>query len=133
MYWNKDVAAACGEIIIDVTLGEYQGDNMYVLKQGDSYALLILGYGSCSYCDFMEGLYYDHGNDPDSYEKAYQEVVQETRDSIIWYSKPDFVEYLGEKDFSLGFYSWHESSMKELKDAIEKEFGIEINIGEDDD
>ena len=36
-------------------LGEWQGDYVYLLKDGDRRGILVVGYGSCSGCDVLEG------------------------------------------------------------------------------
>jgi hypothetical protein len=53
-----------GEVIIDVTDSDYQGDTRLLIKRHGKYGILIFGWGSCSGCDALEGCssdqdYYD--------------------------------------------------------------------------
>lgn len=42
-------------VVIDVANGNYQGDCLYLLRNGTQWGFLSVGYGSCSYCDALEG------------------------------------------------------------------------------
>lgn len=44
------------EMIESEVLGAYQGDIIYVLKDGERVGFLVVGYGSCSGCDELEAV-----------------------------------------------------------------------------
>src|SRR5262245_55179095 len=46
------------EIVASECMGSYQGEYLYLLRnrETDQYGIVTLSYGSCSYCDYMEGL-----------------------------------------------------------------------------
>jgi hypothetical protein len=51
----EPIVRALGEILVDVTDDDYQGDSRYLLKDGDRYGLVTVGWGSCSGCDALQG------------------------------------------------------------------------------
>lgn len=42
------------DIVGSLVLGSYQGDTIYLVKEGPYYGYLVNGYGSCSGCDSFE-------------------------------------------------------------------------------
>lgn len=49
-----DIVMSFGyEIVLETSHGDYQGDLFYLLKDGDKYGFLNVGYGSCSGCDVL--------------------------------------------------------------------------------
>lgn len=44
------------EIVEQDDFGSYQGDLIYLLRDGDRYGLLVVGYGSCSGCDELRSV-----------------------------------------------------------------------------
>lgn len=44
------------EVIDQDEFGSYQGDLIYLLREGDRHGLLVLGYGSCSGCDELQSV-----------------------------------------------------------------------------
>lgn len=74
------------EVLFSESVGDYQGDIFFILKDGNRYGWLRVGYGSCSGCDSLEACC------------NHQEVVS-LRDSlysdIAWYSTaPEIIEYI---------------------------------------
>ena len=53
MHYDQIVATQ-GEMLGNWTLGDWQGDYVYLLKNEDRYAFTVIGYGSCSGCDALE-------------------------------------------------------------------------------
>lgn len=50
-----DLVESFATIVIDVCNGHYQGDYLYLLRNGTQWGFLSVGFGSCSYCDALEG------------------------------------------------------------------------------
>ena len=51
----EDLVKSWGHEIVDQEeFGSYQGDLIYILRDGDRHGLLVIGYGSCSGCDELE-------------------------------------------------------------------------------
>jgi hypothetical protein len=42
------------EVVADHVFGSYQGDLLFVVKDGDRTGAVVVGYGSCSGCDALE-------------------------------------------------------------------------------
>lgn len=54
--WYDDVADMLGgELIVSERIGDYQGDVVMAIKHNGEYGYITCGYGSCSYCDALEG------------------------------------------------------------------------------
>jgi len=69
------------ELIAQANIGSYQGDYLYLLKnEKGKYAFTSLSYGSCSVCDYIEGLAREHGYDYQSPEALME--LTEYRDGI---------------------------------------------------
>ena len=79
------IVATQGEIIKDWTLGYYQGDYVYLLKNGDRYAFVVIGYGSCSGCDALEGCESD---------EEFNLLKDEITSGIVWGTKQEVYDYI---------------------------------------
>ena len=87
------------EIIADAHTDDYQGDSLYLLKDGTRIGLLEFGWGSCSGCDALQSC------------GSVAEVValrDELFDKIKWFeSLAEVVEYISTKDWETTFYDAH--------------------------
>lgn len=71
------------EVLKEERFGDYEGDLLFVLRDGGKYGYVVIGYGSCSGCDNLEGrLGYD-GWTQESHE-AVTELRDEIHRSIRW-------------------------------------------------
>lgn len=113
------LATHCGEVVESVAIGDYEGDLFYLLRRPvDSipyYALLVLGYGSCSGCDALESARSDDGDDQAG--KAVEDLFNDFISSIIWHDRQEMIQYLhdvldGER------ITWWSSSSDEATDFI---------------
>lgn len=96
-----------GEIIKDWTLGHYQGDYVYLLKNGDKYAFTVIGYGSCSGCDALEGC----GND-----EEFNELKDAIVSGIVWGAKQDVYDYVNNQEANRWYF--HEEDWVEIRKEI---------------
>jgi hypothetical protein len=103
------IVALKGEIVKDWTLGYYQGDYVYLLKNDDLYSLVVVGYGSCSGCDALEGC----ENDED-FEYLKQSIIN----SIVFTSKEDLIKDLSNTE-SNRWYFYEEDWEEVQKYALE--------------
>lgn len=69
------------EITDAQAFGSYQGDILYLLKDGDRHGLVVIGYGSCSGCDALEAVA-PRGNDDDW--SPIIELAAELKRDIHW-------------------------------------------------
>ena len=96
-----------GEIIKDWTLGHYQGDYVYLLKNGDKYAFTVIGYGSCSGCDALEGC----GND-----EEFNELKDAIVSGIVWGTKQDVYDYVNNQEANRWYF--HEEDWVDIRKEI---------------
>lgn len=97
--------------------GDYQGNDYYLLREGNKYGMIILGFGSCSGCDILQGMYEDA-----HFSNDFAELIQyrdKMYESIVWRTRSQMKEYILTKDFELEWY-YHTLSggnfVKQLKD-----------------
>lgn len=43
------------EVLGSQTFGDYQGDYVFLVRSGERLGVVVVGYGSCSGCDALEG------------------------------------------------------------------------------
>src|SRR3989304_7401260 len=53
--WEEFVESFGFEVLLCAKVGGYQGDLIVLLREGQRYGYLTLGYGSCGGCDMLEG------------------------------------------------------------------------------
>lgn len=59
--YDEVIASMEYTLVAEANIGSYQGDFLYLLKnEQGKYAYTSLSYGSCSVCDYIEGLVSDH-------------------------------------------------------------------------
>ena len=113
----EDLIALYGyEIVVEKRLGSYQGEYVFVVKDGEQWGLAVISYGSCSGCDsFLAQMprRLAEYNDPGDYEGVL-EVAEHTRDQIRWTkSQSDLVELLKNKDWEGSYISWEMTETSE--------------------
>lgn len=69
------------EILAWETFGEYQGDYAVVVKRNELLGFLVIGYGSCSGCDALEGC---------ETQEEYDALMLSVLSNISW-GGPDFI------------------------------------------
>lgn len=107
------LVASAGTIIKYWNIGDWQGDYVYLLRNGDRFGFTVVAYGSCSYCDALEGC--------DS-----QEEVDELKESIVngifWGTAEEVEAYAIKEDANRWYYHEHEwkTIKRELKAELRK-------------
>jgi len=107
------LVASAGTIIKDWNIGDYQGDYVYLLKNGDRFGFTVVGYGSCSYCDALQSC--DN-----------QEEVDELKESIVkdifWGTAEEVEAYAIKEDANRWYYYEHQwkTIKRELKAELRK-------------
>ena len=51
----ENIVSCFGEIRIELHDDDYQGDERYLLEKNGKYGYIIIGFGSCSGCDWLQG------------------------------------------------------------------------------
>lgn len=50
----RDIVETFGKVLIEEEVGDYQGDSLYLIRDGYRYGVLTFGWGSCSGCDALQ-------------------------------------------------------------------------------
>jgi hypothetical protein len=92
------------EITASERFGSWQGDEVYILSDGDRFGISVIGYGSCSGCDAFEAA----TPFPDDDSADWSEMVSlcyDLRNQIRWFDSP--VEAVVALDLSSNsLYDW---------------------------
>lgn len=55
-FYDYDPIIRCfGDVLVQVADSDYSGDTRILLKKDDCYGFLVIGWGSCSGCDALQG------------------------------------------------------------------------------
>lgn len=111
------------EITDAQAFGSYQGDIVYLLKDGDRHGLVVIGYGSCSGCDALEAAT-PYGNNADwsplielaaelkrdihweNTHKALMEWANTAPENHWWAYDDDMIEWLNRHGAKLARRRW---------------------------
>jgi hypothetical protein len=106
-----DLVGDFGTILAEGRVGDYQGDFLYLLRNGDRFGYVCVGYGSCSGCDALEAC--------ESYENL-QRLYEFIRDSVDWWdSREEALAYFTDKDWSTDYtYHYKEEQQQFVSAAI---------------
>ena len=107
------LVASAGTIIKDWHIGAWQDDYVYLLKNGNKFGFTVVGYGSCSYCDALEGCEND-----DQVEELKEEIVK----GIFWGTAEEVENYAINDHANRWYYHEHEwkTIKRELKAELRK-------------
>ena len=100
--YNELINSLDYEILLQVDDDDYQGDSRILLKNNDSYGILIFGWGSCSGCDALQSC---------ENIKEVDELRQSLNQSIRWGTLEETLNYMKNHDWE-GDYSWRQTEMK---------------------
>ena len=96
------------EILGIETFGDYQGDYAVIVKKDGKVGFTVIGYGSCSGCDVLEGI----KSDFDLYSHEYEEDDTVNEDELHKYQHA-LQEYADELESKVEYGSY-----EELKDKL---------------
>src|SRR5581483_7208303 len=85
------IASMGHTVLYQVCLGDYQGDLMCLLRDGDRYGILHIGYGSCSGCDSLAAC----NDDIEEVTQLRDELAQ----GIHWRNLEETLQYLKNHDW----------------------------------
>lgn len=94
-----------GDIAIQVSDSDYQGDTRVLYKRGRQYGVLIFGWGSCSGCDSLQAC--------DSYDELDQ-LRDGLEKDIKWRTKRETLAWLKDTRAREGEYSWHAQETRDF-------------------
>lgn len=108
-----EIVATQGEILKDWVIGDWQGDYVYLLKNGDKYAFTVIGYGSCTGCDALQGCEND-----EEFNQLKEEIIR----GIVWGTAEEVRNYATNKNANRWYYHEHDwkTIRRELKAELRK-------------
>lgn len=116
VYYDELVRMACGDILVEETMGDgWSGDGHFLVKSGNEYAHVVLGYGSCSHCDAVQYCL----EDENPYDKL-ADLANDIAMRVMWKTKDEMLAYLKEHDAKGAWYG--ERDWKEFSAAAMKAF-----------
>jgi hypothetical protein len=86
-------------------VGDYQGDWLFLLRDVEQgmYALLVVGYGSCSGCDVLESITDGWRDDRENTLDELQRLADRLCEEAIWMDPAEMRQHLEARD---GANSW---------------------------
>jgi hypothetical protein len=105
--------ASQGKILADVNIGHYQGEEHFLVKKDDQYAHIVTGYGSCSYCDILQGIQSNENCWGDTVD-----FIESTASEILWKSHSEMVEYINHHDFKGSWYGCDTEAWLKFKEEV---------------
>lgn len=104
---NYDViVSSFGNVLVEVTDRDYQGDSRFLLENNGKYGFLYFGWGSCSGCDALQSC--------ENHEQV-DELIDDLERGIVWKdSLKEMKEYVSTRlSEAVGPYSyrkeeWHD-------------------------
>ena len=104
-----DLVEKNAEVLIEHTLGSYQGDMLFLLRSGDQFGFLVVGYGSCSGCDSLEAC---------ESQEAVDSLAERIYDGIKWFDSFDELKsYVLDDNKDLEWYA-HEEQWPEFVEKV---------------
>jgi len=103
----SQIVATQGEVIKGWTVGDWQGDYVYLLKNGDKYGFTVIGYGSCTGCDSLQACEND---------KEFNELKEDIIKHIFWGTKQEVLDYAFNENANRWYY--HEEDFVEIQKEI---------------
>lgn len=118
-----------GYDVIDRKLfGLWQGDIWYVLRYGERYGYVLIGYGSCTGCDALENIDYFYTDD-EARAGAINELSDQLQQNIRWFdSKQDFIANVLEAGDEGNDWYWFDTEIKEYTKAFVENWANEYSI-----
>jgi hypothetical protein len=110
-YEYDPIIRSFGAVLVQVEDDDWSGDTRVLLRNGDRYGFLVIGWGSCSGCDALQGC---------STFAEVDELINQIEGDIKWFnSLAEVKTYIAnDKDRSQSFYAhcdgWREFQRKIL-------------------
>ena len=102
-----EIVATQGEILKDWVIGDWQGDYVYLVKNGDQYAFTVIGYGSCSGCDVLQSCEND---------EEFNSLKEDIISGIVWGTKQDVYDYINNQEANRWYF--HEEEWVDIRKEI---------------
>lgn len=112
--WREMLEKLCDRIEVQASIGDYQGEDHYLLRKGDRWQHINLGYGSCSSCDHWQSL-----NEPSTPAEDRNRAWLDLKNRVEqgWKTKAEMRQYLFEHDWAGSWYG-REKSVKFVAEAL---------------
>lgn len=91
-------------------VGDYQGDVVLLLKNGDDYGFFTIGYGSCSGCDALEAC---------NTREERVSLALDFKRNIKWRDKVNLINYLKQENLEHEWFWYDEDMRAAINEVIE--------------
>ena len=113
------------EVIDWETFGDYQGDHLVLLRDGEQWGFVSIGYGSCSGCDALEDVRpwcHHYGEDAKCTcdFSGVQALSDELRDSVRWNTAAGLAEFFTSEVAARQWYSFERGVRPKLEGWAER-------------
>jgi hypothetical protein len=111
-----------GEILLEWTEDNYQGDTAAIVKKDNKYGYLLFGWGSCSGCDALQAC--------ESYEDL-GKLVEELENKVLWFdSLPKLVAFFRARDWTTQYEYNVEGFKENFLQKVLVDFGFDADLQE---
>jgi hypothetical protein len=111
VYGYSPILESFGTIALRVDDNDYQGDSRVLYQAGETFGLLIFGWGSCSGCDALQAC-----ESPEEVDG----LIQRLNDQVRWLPRAEMLAYFEAHDWE-GDYCWHS---EETREFVEKALAL---------
>lgn len=108
------VELGAGAVIVKEMIGDYQGDYHFLVKDGEKYAHVVTGYGSCSGCDALQDC-------EDSFSEM-AELGNAICDSVVWKSQEEMMKHIEEHDVGGSWYGQEKEQWASFQQQVRNYF-----------
>jgi hypothetical protein len=96
------IVKSIGDVVVEVSDSDYQGDTRVLFKRGEEYGHTTFGWGSCSGCDALQG--------SDSW-KDVAELRNQIANTVVWRSRAEMLDWFATHDWE-GDYDYRSEERK---------------------
>ena len=108
------VELGAGTVVVTEMIGDCQGDYHFLVKDGENYAHVVTGYGSCSGCDALQ-------NCEESFSKI-AELGNDICGSVIWKSQEEILKHIEEHDAEGSWYGEEKEQWASFQQEVRNYF-----------
>ena len=108
------IELGAGAVVVTEMIGDYQGDYHFLVKDGENYAHVVTGYGSCSGCDALQDC-----------EESFSKIAKLGNDicgSVIWKSQEEILKHIEEHDAEGSWYGKEKEQWASFQQEVRNYF-----------
>lgn len=111
--YERLVELGAGTVVVTEMIGDYQGDYHFLVKDGENYAHVVTGYGSCSGCDALQ--------DCDDFAEI-ADLGNSICTGIIWRTREEILKHIEEHDAEGSWYGKEKEQWASFQQEVRNYF-----------